>query len=181
MIDMTTSLLNNSFLAEFIAIDVDRMESEDSLGTPAANRAVTDSLASGLPSIKQSNDGESDAVALSNPVYKSGSNRSMAVFVGKADVLGVIEIWQPVRFGASDRRSSTTSFLHTQASYAPPALRQSLCRSRSDCRWHRMIFSPRHYSLAPMLRPSHAAMKSGVVVINTTNSSRRPINGSTKH
>ena len=122
MIDMTTSLLNNSFLAEFIAIDVDRMESEDSLGTPAANRAVSDSLESGLLSIKQSNDGESDAVAMSIPVYKSGSIRSLAVFVGKADAIGVMEIWQPIGehdelnltqgyFGPLERFQNVSSFV----------------------------------------------------------------------
>lgn len=121
---MTTATSNHSFLTDIITLQSGDSGSVPTCGIPIADRAIVASMESGLPTIKQSHDGESDAVAMCIPVYRSGQIISLVVMIGNAspDAIGVMEIWQPIGeydelnlthgyFGALERFQNVSSFV----------------------------------------------------------------------
>ena len=96
--EMSTTLSKRSFLCDLLAFGPEDLIAPIDCRTPSANRAVAETLQSGLPSIKQAIDGEPQTVSMCLPVYRSGRIASLAVFVGiaEANSIGVFEIWQPI-------------------------------------------------------------------------------------
>jgi hypothetical protein len=118
---MTTAIANTSFLTDVIAIDVDQAGAPSQSGNPLVDQTITDSLATGLPSIKRS---DQDVVVMAVPVYRGGQIHSLAAIVGHADpkTVGVMEIWQPIGdyeelsltqgyFAGLDRFQNVSSFV----------------------------------------------------------------------
>lgn len=126
---MITTTSQHSFLLDIVAVDVAHgiamfNHGESSTGIPVADRAIADTLTTGLPSIKQSFEDEDDCVVMSVPVYRNAKIISLAVFVGNTDPgrVGVLELWQPIGeydelnltggyYGALDRFQNVSSFV----------------------------------------------------------------------
>ncbi|WP_372895987.1 hypothetical protein [Stieleria sp.] len=130
---MITATSNHSFLTNMIVLEIDDSGSSPSCSIPVADRAIAASLETGLPTIKQSVEGEADAVAMCVPIYRSEEIASVIVWVGSAsdETVGVMEIWQPISefddlnltqgyYGPLDRFQNVSSFVRFEKGMGLP-------------------------------------------------------------
>lgn len=114
MNQMTAATSHHSFLSNIIAIEVDDSGSTPVTDNPLIDRVIDVTFETGLPAIKQSSEGEADAVAMCVPIYRCGQIVSVLVFVGNPvdgvhpNNVGVMEIWQPI--GQHDELSLTQGY-----------------------------------------------------------------------
>ncbi|QDV46356.1 hypothetical protein Enr13x_62650 [Stieleria neptunia] len=120
-------------MTNMIVLEIDDSGSPPTCSIPVADRAIAASLETGLPSIKQSVEGEADAVAMCVPIYRSGEIASVIAWVGNAndDTVGVMEIWQPIGefddlnlthgyYGPLDRFQNVSSFVRFEKGMGLP-------------------------------------------------------------
>ncbi len=130
---MITATSNHSFLTNMIVLEIDDSGSSPSCPIPVAERAILASLETGLPTIKQSIEGEADAVAMCVPIYRAQEIASVIVWVGNAsdETVGVMEIWQPISefddlnltqgyYGPLDRFQNVSSFVRFEKGMGLP-------------------------------------------------------------
>ncbi|MCO8125423.1 GAF domain-containing protein [Stieleria sp. TO1_6] len=106
----TVSQSHSKFLGDVFAIDVDHEGVAGSTNHPLVDRAVAETMHTGLPCISQSDDGDQDAVVMTVPVYRGDHIISLAALVGCPvdGAVGVMEVWQPV--GTFDELSLTQGY-----------------------------------------------------------------------
>ncbi|QEF97520.1 hypothetical protein Mal15_15600 [Stieleria maiorica] len=121
---MIAATSNHSFLTNVIALEVDPSGTMPTCGIAVADRAVAASIESGLPTIKQTVEGEAEAVAICIPIYRAGQITSAVIMIGNTSerTVGVMEIWQPIGehdelnltqgyFGPLERFQNVSSFV----------------------------------------------------------------------
>lgn len=106
----TSETSQSSFVVDVFAIDVSDDLHPVKCGLEVVDRAVTESLQTGLPEITESSDDGVDLVAMSIPVYRESNIISVAVFLcdGSSNTVGVFEVWQPI--GEYDELGMTKGF-----------------------------------------------------------------------
>ena len=112
------------FVTDVFAIDVDGEGAPALSGCEIVDRAISKSLASGIPVIEQPTPEEDRSIALSVPIYRDGRIQSLAGWRCSAGEhsIGVMEIWQPTGeydelsltggyYGGLDRFQNVSSFV----------------------------------------------------------------------
>ena len=108
--NMTSIPRHDSFLVDIVIDDFDGGFTSTNRFA-AADRALGETRETGLPSIVDSWDNESDdVVVMSVPVYREGEITTIVCFIvsGEERLSGVMEVWQPI--GAYDELSMTKGY-----------------------------------------------------------------------